>query len=72
MKNETQNKHGYWVYSNGSSFWGLGVNLHNEIPLECPVEVHKEVDVAKKAEWHSNKLIELAKIKAEEEAKKKK
>lgn len=65
-------KHGYWIYSNGNSHWGLGLNMFDEIPLECTVEVHNETNASKKVEWHSNRLIEIAKKKAEDEAKRKK
>lgn len=71
MINEVS-KHSYWIYSNGNSFWGLGVNLYNEIPLECTIEIHKETDINKKIQWHADKLIEIAKKEADEAAKKKK
>lgn len=67
-----ESAHSYWLYEDGSSFWGTGV-WHGEWPVRITEELHKK-SVEEKKIWYTNymkKKAEEAKAKADEEAKRK-
>ena len=45
-------KSGYWMYKDGSSFWGVGVMRGAETPILTTREIHKAETVAEKLEWY--------------------
>ena len=57
-------KQGYYVYSDGSSNWGVGIFKNNEFPLlinadgEEAKKIHKS-PVAEKLEWYKKRKAEL-------------
>jgi hypothetical protein len=57
-KNVTKDKGaktGYWLYKNGSSFWGIGVQKSTEIPIPCTKELHKKT-VEDKIKFYKEKM----------------
>lgn len=62
---------GYFMYSDGSSNWGVGVWRGGETPLRIDADNAKEIHLSKqkdKVAWYKEKQIEIAE--AAKEAKK--
>jgi len=50
-----ESKQTYWMYSDGSSYWGVGLYRHGvELPIETTKEIHNEVNKNIKIEWYCN------------------
>lgn len=61
--------HGYWMYKDGYSYWGIGLYRNFERPLKTTEELHRG-EIEAKVKWHNetSKQIEAdAKAKAEKE-----
>ena len=59
-KNKSENKsnHGYWMYKDGSSSWGIGIMRGSEVPIICPEEVHRNPNVEEKIAWHKDAVAQ--------------
>lgn len=62
----TNEGHGYWLYANGESYWGVAMYRFGEIPRLITVEMHK-TNLAEKVKWYNDETAKIAK--AEKEAK---
>jgi hypothetical protein len=48
-------KQTYWMYKDGSSYWGVGLYRHGvELPIETTKEIHNEADESIKIKWYSD------------------
>jgi hypothetical protein len=61
----------YYMYADGSSYWGISLWRNDELPIECGAEQHHNMALDQKIEWYTKKVEEI-RINAEEEAKKRK
>lgn len=64
--------HGYWMYADGYSCWGIGLYRDGEVPIQIPVELHTPTKDAKgnmptEAELLAKRLEFYAKAKAKAE-----
>ncbi len=50
-KNETKSKHDYYMYKDGYSYWGVGLYRGDELPISCPVDIHKST-IEEKITWY--------------------
>ena len=62
-KSREKSKHGYWIYKDGSSYWGIGIMKGGEVPLKLNVPVELPKDMPKTPEEIA-KVTKLAEIKA--------
>jgi hypothetical protein len=69
MKNETiqvdKTAHGYYMYADGTSRWGIGVMRNGETPILVPIEIHN-ADEEKKLQFYKDTIT----AKQEKQAKK--
>ena len=50
---EPDSPHGYWMYSDGSSYWGISLYRRaEELPIETNKEMHSNENLAEKLEWY--------------------
>ena len=64
-QNDNSNRHGYWVYSDGYSYWGIGLYRYQEIPLKCSKELHENPDKEAKIAWHKEESAKIAEAQKE-------
>jgi hypothetical protein len=73
---EDGSRQGYWMYEDGSSYYGVGIMRNGEIPMNIPEEVHKTVvedepivwkSVEEKLAWRKEEVARLATADAEAE-----
>ena len=59
MKKETNQvdkaAHGYYMYADGTSRWGIGVMRGNETPILVPTEIHN-ADEEKKLQFYKDTI----------------
>lgn len=58
--NNLKNTASYYIYSDGSAYWGLSLYRNGELPLECTTEQYV-LDQSKRAEWFATRTIEIEK-----------
>ena len=51
--------HGYWMYSDGVSRWGIGLMRNGEAPLKTTEMMHKTSFIDTKIEWHKEEYARL-------------
>jgi len=59
-----ETKQGYFIYSDGSSTWGIGV-YRGETPLRTTEEIHQNKNIAEKIDWHKKETERIAETKTE-------
>jgi len=62
------NEHGFWIYEDGVSYWGINIYRNGMVGFETTEEIHKS-PLDKKIEWYQATLAQKIAKEAEEDKK---
>ena len=51
--------HGYWMYRDGYSYWGLALYRENDLPIECTKAWHDNPDTKAKQGWYAEQHAKM-------------